>query len=93
MSMAFLLLLTKCSRSPSPRRPAGRRSPTCICPAIVFYADKRTPLRTDERPLPAKAKARLCAGGHLDPRLAMGDVRTDAPTVARNSTMLSVTIC
>ncbi|CAK0789088.1 unnamed protein product, partial [Prorocentrum cordatum] len=40
-----------------------------------------------------RAKARLCVGGYMDPRLAQGDLRTDAPTVTRNSTMLFFTIC
>ncbi|CAK0900905.1 unnamed protein product [Prorocentrum cordatum] len=64
-----------------------------ILPSRFVYRDKNAPLRTDKHPLPVKAKARLCVGGHMDPRLAQGDLRTDAPTVARNSTMLFFTIC
>ena len=64
-----------------------------ILPSRFVYRDKNAPLRTDKHPLPVKAKARLCVGGHMDPRLAQGDLRTDAPTVTRNSTMLFFTIC
>ncbi|CAK0887145.1 unnamed protein product [Prorocentrum cordatum] len=71
----------------------GMIEPSLILPSRFVYRDKNAPLRTDKRPLPVKAKARLCVGGHMDPRLAQGDLRTDAPTVTRNSTMLFFTIC
>ncbi|CAE8678165.1 unnamed protein product, partial [Polarella glacialis] len=50
-------------------------------------------LRTDQREVPVKAKARLCCGGHLDPDLETGNLRTDAPTVARNSLHLFLNVC
>ncbi|CAK0891483.1 unnamed protein product [Prorocentrum cordatum] len=71
----------------------GMAKPGLILPSRFVYRDKNAPLRTDKHPLPVKAKARLCAGGHMDPRLAQGDLRTDAPTVTRNSTTLFFTIC
>ncbi|CAK0817025.1 unnamed protein product, partial [Prorocentrum cordatum] len=71
----------------------GMIKPSLILPSRFVYRDKNTPLRTDKHPLPVKAKARLCVGGHMDPRLAQGDLRTDAPTDTRNSTMLFFTIC
>ncbi|CAK0807406.1 unnamed protein product, partial [Prorocentrum cordatum] len=71
----------------------GMIKPSLILPSRFVYRDKNAPLRTDKHPLPVKAKARLCVGGHMDPRLAQGDLRTDAPTVTRNSTMLFFTIC
>ncbi|CAK0836144.1 unnamed protein product [Prorocentrum cordatum] len=71
----------------------GMVKPSLILPSRFVYRDKNAPLRTDKHPLPVKAKARLCVGGHMDPRLAQGDLRTDAPTVTRNSTMLFFTIC
>ncbi|CAK0903821.1 unnamed protein product, partial [Prorocentrum cordatum] len=71
----------------------GRVKADLILPSRFVYRDKNAPLRTDKHPLPVKAKARLCVGGHMDPRLAQGDLRTDAPTVTRNSTMLFFTIC
>ncbi|CAK0890787.1 unnamed protein product, partial [Prorocentrum cordatum] len=67
--------------------------PSLILPSRFVYRDKNAPLRTDKHPLPVKAKARLCVGGHMDPRLAQGDLWTGAPTVTRNSTMLFFTIC
>ncbi|CAK0843154.1 unnamed protein product, partial [Prorocentrum cordatum] len=71
----------------------GMIKPSLILPSRFVYRDTGAPLRTDKHPLPVKAKARLCVGGHMDPRLAQGDLRTDAPTVTRNSTMLFFTIC
>ncbi|CAK0864559.1 unnamed protein product, partial [Prorocentrum cordatum] len=71
----------------------GMIKPSLILPSRFVYRDKNAPLRTDKHPLPVKAKARLCFGGHMGPRLAQGDLRTDAPTVTRNSTMLFFTIC
>ncbi|CAK0840847.1 unnamed protein product [Prorocentrum cordatum] len=71
----------------------GMIKPSLILPSRFVYRDKSAPLRTDKHPLPVKARARLCVGGHMDPRLAQGDLRTDAPTVTRNSTMLFFTIC
>ncbi|CAK0846224.1 unnamed protein product, partial [Prorocentrum cordatum] len=71
----------------------GMIKPSLILPSRFVYRDKNAPLRTDKHPLPVKAKARLCVGGHMDPRLAQGDLRADAPTVTRNSTMLFFTIC
>ena len=71
----------------------GKVKASLILPSRFVYRDKNAPLRTDKHPLPVKAKARLCVGGHMDPRLAQGDLRTDAPTVTRNSTMLFFTIC
>eukprot|EP00969_Alexandrium_andersonii_P217430 9604307-Alexandrium_andersonii.AAC.1 len=32
---------------------------------------------------PVRAKARLCCGGHRDPDLMEGEMRTDAPTISR----------
>eukprot|EP00969_Alexandrium_andersonii_P219227 9682266-Alexandrium_andersonii.AAC.1 len=32
---------------------------------------------------PVRAKARLCCGGHRDPDLMEGEMRTDAPTTPR----------
>ena len=71
----------------------GRVKANLILPSGFVYWDKNAPLRTDKHPLPVKAKARLCVGRHMDPRLAQGDLRTDAPTDTRNSTMLFFTVC
>ncbi|CAK0869680.1 unnamed protein product [Prorocentrum cordatum] len=56
----------------------GMIKPSLILPSRFVYRDKNAQLRTDNHPLPVKAK---------------GDLRTDAPTVTRNSTMLFFTIC
>ena len=45
-------------------------------------------MRSTQRPLPIKAKARLCVQGQNDPDCATGQVKTDAPTVQRISTVL-----
>ena len=66
--------------------------PKRILPSRYVYRDKNAPLRSETNNLPVKAKARLCVGGHMDPRLSQGELRTDAPTVTRNSTMLFFTI-
>ncbi|CAK0810154.1 unnamed protein product [Prorocentrum cordatum] len=71
----------------------GRVKANLVLPSRFVYRDKKAPRRTDKHPLPVKAKARLCVGGNMDPRLAQGDLCTDAPTVARNSTMLFFTVC
>ncbi|CAK0871378.1 unnamed protein product [Prorocentrum cordatum] len=71
----------------------GRAKANLILPSRFVYRDKNAPLRTDRHPLPVKAKARLCIGGHMGPRLAQGDLRTDAPTATRNSTILFFTVC
>ncbi|CAK0817731.1 unnamed protein product, partial [Prorocentrum cordatum] len=71
----------------------GRVKANLILPSRFVYRDRNAPLRTDKRPLPFEAKARLCVGGHVEPRLAQGDLRTDAPTVTRNSAMLFFTVC
>jgi hypothetical protein len=56
------------------------------------YRDKNAGMRTRQRDIPVKAKARLCCGGHLDPDLDSGLLRTDAPTVARVSLMAFLNI-
>ncbi|CAK0841380.1 unnamed protein product, partial [Prorocentrum cordatum] len=66
----------------------GMIKPSLILPSRFVYRDKNAPLRTDKHPLPVKADARLCVGGHMGPRLAQGDLRTDAPTLKR--TLLAV---
>ncbi|CAE8740947.1 unnamed protein product [Polarella glacialis] len=56
--------------------------PKRILRSRFAYRDKNAGLRTDRREVPVKAKARLCCGGHLDPDLETGNLRTDAPTAA-----------
>ncbi|CAE8725915.1 unnamed protein product [Polarella glacialis] len=67
--------------------------PKRILRSRFAYRDKNAGLRTDQREVPVKAKARLCCGGHLDPDLETGNLRTDAPTVARNSLHLFLNVC
>lgn len=59
-----------------------------MLPSRYVYRDKNAPFRNESNPLPPKPKARLCVGGHLDPRLETGALRTDAPTVTRTSTLM-----
>ena len=51
------------------------------------YRDKHSSLRTPQRDLPVKAKARLRLAGQHCPDCATGRVRTDASTVQRTSTL------
>ena len=57
-------------------------------PSRFVFRDKNASIRTEANPVPVKAKARLCAGGHRDPDLQTGALRTDAPTVTRTSSLL-----
>ena len=59
-----------------------------LLPSRFVYRDKNASQRSEGQWLPVKAKARLCVGGHLDPRLSEGMLRTDAPTVTRTSTLV-----
>ena len=45
------------------------------------HRDKNSSLRTPQRPLPVKAKARLVVAGQNCPDCASGKIRVDAPTV------------
>ena len=45
------------------------------------YRDKIASIRTPQRFVPVKAKARLAVGGQNCPGCAAGKIRTDAPTV------------
>ena len=60
-----------------------------ILPARFLYRNKNVG-KHDEHgdELPLKAKARMGVGGHRDPDLSSGDLRTDAPTVHRLSLVL-----
>ncbi|CAK0819108.1 unnamed protein product [Prorocentrum cordatum] len=58
-------------------------------PSRFVFRDKNANIRAEANPVPVKAKARLCAGGHRDPDLQTGALRTDAPTVTRTSSLLS----
>ena len=62
-------------------------------PSRYLYRDKNATLRSKDPVLPVKAKARLTVGGHLDPRLAEGQLRTDAPTITRTLTLLFLILC
>ncbi|CAE8612681.1 unnamed protein product [Polarella glacialis] len=67
--------------------------PKRILRSRFAYRDKNAGLRTEQREVPVKAKARLCCGRHLDPDLETGNLRTDAPTVGRNSLHLFLNVC
>ncbi|CAE8631426.1 unnamed protein product, partial [Polarella glacialis] len=68
-------------------------NPKRILRSRFAYRDKNAGLRTEQREVPVKSKASFCCGGHLDPDLETGDLRTDAPTVARNSLHLFLNVC
>ena len=63
--------------------------PSRVLPSRYVYRNKNAGL-VDERgkPLPTRAKARLCLQGHLCPDSQTGQVQVDSPTVERVSTML-----
>ena len=56
------------------------------------YRDKNTSIRTPQRFVPVKAKARLAVGGQNCPDCAAGKIRTDAPTVQRTSVLVMLQI-
>ena len=47
------------------------------------YCDKNCAKRREDPSVPPKAKARLCVGGHRDPDLRTGELRTEAPTASK----------
>ena len=59
--------------------------PDRILKARFAYRDKNCSKRREDPAVPAKAKARLCIGGHLDPDLKKGDINTEAPTASKTS--------
>ena len=56
-----------------------------ILRARFAYRDKSVAKRREDPGVPAKAKARLCVGGHMDPDLKRGEVTTEAPTASKTS--------
>eukprot|EP00435_Cladocopium_sp_Y103_P070748 s785_g36.t1 len=56
-----------------------------ILKARFAYRDKNVAKRRENPEVPAKAKARLCVGGHMDPDLRKGEVNTEAPTASKTS--------
>ena len=56
-----------------------------ILRARFAYRDKNVAKRREDPGVPAKAKARLCVGGHMDPDLKRGEVTTEAPTASKTS--------
>ena len=62
--------------------------PSRILRSRYAYRDKNAGLRITDPSVPVRAKARLCCGGHLDPDLPLGTMRTDAPTVSKLGLMV-----
>ena len=56
-----------------------------ILRARFAYRDMNVAKRREDPGVPAKAKARLCVGGHMDPDLKRGEVTTEAPTASKTS--------
>ena len=66
-----------------------QESPDRVLPSRYVYRNKNAGLIDEQgRPLPTRAKARLCLQGHLCPDAQTGQVQVDSPTVERVSTML-----
>ena len=66
-----------------------RECPNRVLPSRYVYRNKNAGLVDDQgKPLPTRAKARLCLQGHLCPDAQTGQVQVDSPTVERVSTML-----
>ena len=60
-----------------------------VLPSRYVYRNKNAGLVDEQgKPLPTRAKARLCLQGHLCPDARTGQVQVDSPTVERVSTML-----
>lgn len=65
-----------------------------ILPSRSAYKDKNAGKREGtDADLPIKAKARLCVGGHRDPELEKGHLRTDAPTITWLHLLLMLNVC
>ena len=63
--------------------------PNRVLPSRYVYRNKNAGLVDEQgKPLPTRAKARLCLQGHLCPDAQTGQVQVDSPTVERVSTML-----
>ena len=70
-----------------------RVPPDRILPARFAYKDKNAGAReAGDDSIPLKPKARLCVGGHRDPDLGDGGLRTDAPTATRASEMILINV-
>ena len=66
-----------------------QESPNRVLPSRYVYRNKNAGLIDEQgRPLPTRARARLCLQGHLCPDAQTGQVQVDSPTVERVSTML-----
>ena len=66
-----------------------REMPSRVLPSRYVYRNKNAGLMDEQgKPLPTRAKARLCLQGHLCPDARTGQVQVDSPTVERVSTML-----
>ena len=66
-----------------------RECPSRVLPSRYVYRNKNAGLVDEKgKPLPTRAKARLCLQGHLCPDAQTGQVQVDSPTVERVSTML-----
>jgi hypothetical protein len=66
-----------------------------ILPMRFAYRDKNAGLRaagSGYEEVPLKLKARLVCGGHLDPDVTSGVLKTDAPTIGRLSLHLFLVI-
>ena len=72
------------------RRTKGDR----VIKSRYVYRDKHAGM-TDElgKPLPLKAKARLCVQGQFDPDCASGEVKVDAPTIQKVTFMTFLHLC
>ena len=66
-----------------------KECPERSLPSRYVFRDKNAGLLgLDRKPLPVKAKARLCLQGHLCPDSKTGQVQVDSPTTERVSTMI-----
>ena len=73
-----------------------KQNPRRILPSRLVLRNKHAGLvDVQGKPLPMKAKARLCIAGHLCPDAATGELQVDSPTIERISTMvfLNMVIC
>ena len=71
-----------------------RECPKRVLPSRYVYRNKNAGLLDESgKPLPVRAKARLCLQGHLCPDSQSGQVQVDSPTVERVSTMLFLHVC
>ena len=70
-----------------------RTRPERVLPSRFAYRDKAFAKRRLDPTIPWRHKSRLVVGGHVDPDIASGKLKTSAPTVSRAGILSLLQIC